>query len=303
MDKEDTLKKARISIAALVAVFALVVASCADEDGGGTGATGETPATGATGATATGATGETGFPAFTTLEEGVLQAANCLDYPPFESVVDGDEVGFDIDLVEAIAERLGLTVEWIRADFDTVFTAVAGDQFDVVAAAATITAEREEVVDFSDPYYNSLQAMTVNTTETPDITSYEQLGPGDTVAVQKGTTGKLFAEENIVPLGAELVTFQLNSDMFRELEGGGVTALVTDAPASLEIVKDLPALAVVQQIDTQEQYGFAFSPSNPELREAMNLALAQLIADGTYAEIFGTYFPIEGLPPEYAPTA
>ncbi len=224
-------------IAAMVAVFALVVASCADDDGGETGATGGTTPTGAT---ATGATGETGFPAFTTLEEGVLQAANCLDYPPFESVVDGDEVGFDIDLVEAVAERLGLTVEWIRADFDTVFTAVAGNQFDMVAAAATITSEREEVVDFSDPYYNSLQALTVNTAETPDLTSYEQLGEGDTVAVQKGTTGKLFAEENIVPLGAELVTFQLNSDMFRELEGGGVTALVTDAPASLEIVTGPP---------------------------------------------------------------
>ena len=125
-------------IAASVAVFALIVASCADDDGGETGAT--TGATGATGATATGATGATGFPAFTTLEEGVLQAANCLDYPPFESVVDGDEVGFDIDIVEEIGSRLGLTVEWIRADFDTVFTAVAGNQFDMVAAAATITA-------------------------------------------------------------------------------------------------------------------------------------------------------------------
>ena len=125
---------------------------------------------------ATGATGETGFPAFTTLEEGVLQAANCLDYPPFESVVDGDEVGFDIDLVEEIAARLGLTVEWIRADFDTVFTAVAGDQFDVVAAAATITEEREEIVDLSDQYYNSRRSLTVNTAETRGITSTDQFG-------------------------------------------------------------------------------------------------------------------------------
>ncbi len=290
-------------IAALVAVFALVVASCADEDGGDTGATGGTTETGATGATATGPTGETGFPAFTTLEEGVLQAANCLDYPPFESVVDGDEVGFDIDLVEEIGARLGLTVEWIRADFDTVFTAVAGDQFDLVAAAATITDKREEVVDFSDAYYNSLQSLAVNTAETPDITSYEQLGEGDTVAVQKGTTGKLWAEENLVPLGVELVTFQLASDMFRELEGGGVTGVVNDAPASLAIIRNLPDLAVVQQIDTMEQYGLAFSPSNPELREAVNLALAQVIADGTYAEIYGRYFPPEGLPPEFEPTA
>ncbi|MGH8940287.1 MAG: transporter substrate-binding domain-containing protein, partial [Actinomycetes bacterium] len=112
------MKRTRLWLAALIAVFALIVAACAgNDDEGPTGGTGVTAETGGTGAT-----GETGFPAFTTLEEGVLQVGNCLDYPPFESVVDGDEVGFDIDLVEEVAGRLGLTVEWIRADFDTVFT-------------------------------------------------------------------------------------------------------------------------------------------------------------------------------------
>jgi polar amino acid transport system substrate-binding protein len=293
------LTKARIWIGALVAMFALVVASCADDDGGG-----ETAATGTTGETAaTGATGETAIPEFTTLEEGVLQAANCLDYPPFESVVDGDEVGFDIDLVEAIGERLGLTVEWIRADFDTVFTAVAGNQFDLVAAASTITEEREQVVDFSDPYYASRQSLTVNSTETPDITSTDQLGDGDVVAVQKGTTGKLWAEENLVSQGVELRTFQLASDMFRDLEAGNVQGIINDEPASIEIIKDRPDLAVVQAIDTNENYGFAFSPSNPELREAVNLALSQVIADGTYAQIFEEYFPGVEVPEEFQPTA
>ena len=140
---------------------------------------------------ATGATGETaGIPEFATLEEGVLSVGSCLDYPPFESVKAGDEIGFDIDLTEEIAGRLGLTVEWVRADFDTIFTAVSGDQFDMVAAASTITDEREDVVDFSDPYFNSLQSLTVNTAETPDLTSTDQLGEGDVVGVQKGTTGK-----------------------------------------------------------------------------------------------------------------
>ena len=293
------MKKARIWLAALVALFALVVASCADEDGGG-----ETAATGATGETAaTGATGATAIPEFTTLEEGVLQVANCLDYPPFESVVDGDEVGFDIDLVEAIGERLGLTTEWIRADFDTVFTAVAGNQFDMVAAASTITEEREEIVDFSDPYYASRQSLTVNTAETPDITSTDQLGEGDIVNVQKGTTGKLWAEENLVPQGVELRTFQLASDMFRDLEAGNAVGIVNDEPASVEIIKDLPDLEVVQAIDTNENYGFAFSPSNPELREAVNIGLQMVIADGTYAEIFEEYFPGVEVPAEFQPTA
>jgi polar amino acid transport system substrate-binding protein len=290
------VKGARVWLAALVAVFALVVASCADEDGGG-----ETAATGPTGETGT--TGETGFPEFTTLQEGVLQVGNCLDYPPFESVENGDEVGFDIDVVEEAASRLGLTVEWIKADFDTIFTAVAGNQFDMVAAASTITDEREQVVDFSVPYFNSLQSLTVNTQETPDITSTDQLAEGDVVAAQKGTTGKIWAQENLLPQGVEVKTFQSATDMFRDLEAGNVVGVINDKPASVEIVLDLPSLEVVQDIDTDEHYGFAFSPSNPELREAINIAFAQLVADGTYAEIYAKYFPPESLPPEFEPTA
>ena len=293
------MKRTRVWLAALIAVFALIVAACAsNEDEGPTAATGTTAATGASGAT-----GGTGFPAFTTLEEGVLQVGNCLDYPPFESVKNGDEVGFDIDLVEETASRLGLTVDWIKADFDTIFTAVAGDQFDMVAAASTITDEREQVVDFSVPYFNSLQSLTVNTQETPDITSTDQLGEGDVVAAQKGTTGKLWATENLVPQGVEVKTFQSATDMFRDLEAGNVVGVINDKPASVGIIVDLPSLAVVQDIDTDEHYGFAFSPSNPELREAMNAAFAQVVADGTYAEIYGKYFPPDSLPPEFEPTA
>jgi polar amino acid transport system substrate-binding protein len=286
-------------MAALIAVFALIVAACAsNDDEGPTAGSGTTAETGTTGAT-----GETGFPAFTTLEDGVLQVANCLDYPPFESIENGDEVGFDIDLVEEVASRLGLTTEWIKADFDTVFTAVAGNQFDMVAAAATITEEREQVVDFSVPYFNSLQSLTVNTQETPDITTTDQLGDGDVVAAQKGTTGKLWATENLVPQGVEIKTFQSATDMFRDLEAGNVVGVINDKPASVAIVVDLPSLEVVQDIDTDEHYGFAFSPSNPDLRAAMNAAFAQVVADGTYAEIYGKYFPPESLPPEFEPTA
>jgi polar amino acid transport system substrate-binding protein len=295
-EKGDAVKRTRFWLAALIAVFALIVAACASNDDEGP--------TGGTGVTAeTGATGETGFPAFTTLEEGVLQVGNCLDYPPFESIKNGDEVGFDIDVVEETASRLGLTVEWIKADFDTIFTAVAGDQFDMVAAASTITDEREQVVDFSVPYFNSLQSLTVNTQQTPDITSTDQLADGDVVAAQKGTTGKIWAQENLVPQGVEIKTFQSATDMFRDLEAGNVVGVINDKPASVEIVLDLPSLAVVQDIDTDEHYGFAFSPSNPELREAMNAAFAQVVADGTYADIYGKYFPPDSLPPEFEPTA
>jgi polar amino acid transport system substrate-binding protein len=271
--------------------LALVAGGCGEEDttvggGGGGGGGGATPE-----------------PTFTTLEEGVLQVGSCLDYPPFESVKGGDEVGFDVDLTEAIAERLGLEVQWVRADFDTIFTAVAGNQFDMVAAASTITEEREQVVDFSDPYYNSRQALVVNTAETPDIASTSDIGEGDVVGVQRGTTGKDWADENLASQGAEIKTFTAAPDAFRDLEAGNIQAVVNDEPSSAEIVQDLQGVEVVEAIDTNEKYGFPFSPENPELREAVNQALAEVIADGTYQQIFEQYFPGVEVPPEFQPSS
>jgi polar amino acid transport system substrate-binding protein len=293
------VKRTRVWLAALIAVFALIVAACAsNDDEGTTGGTGTTAETGTTGATSA-----TGIPTFTTIEEGKLTVGSCLDYPPFESVKGGVETGFDVDITNEVASRLGLEVVWVKADFDTIFTAVAGDQFDMVAAASTITDEREQVVDFSVPYYNALQSLTVNTQKTPDITTTDQLGDGDVVGVQKGTTGKIWAEENLVPQGVELKTFTDSPDSFRDLEAGNVVGVINDATASVEIVKDLPALEVVQQIDTNEHYGLAFSPSNPDLRDAVNTVFAQMVADGTYATIYGKYFPPDSLPPEFAPSS
>lgn len=295
------MTKARIWLAALVAMFALVVASCAGDDDGG----GETAATGTTGETAaTGATGETGIPEFTTLQEGVLQVASCLDYPPFESIEGDDEVGFDVDLVEEIASRLGLEVEWVTHDFDTVFTALQGNQFDMVAAASTITDERLQIVDFTDPYYASRQSLIVNVEETPDITSTDQLGEGDVIAVQRGTTGQAWAEENLGPQGVEFKTFTNITPAFQDLEAGNVVGIISDEPQAVSVAgTEFPSLSVVQPIDTNENYGFATSKDNPELTAAANFALAAIIADGTYAEIFGRYFPDQEVPEQFQPSA
>ena len=292
------MKRSRVLLAAFVAMFALIVAACASNEGeGSTGGTGGTAQSGATGAT-----GTTGIPTFTTLTDGKLTVGSCLDYAPFESVKAGVETGFDVDLTTEIASRLGLEVKWVKADFDTIFTAVAGDQFDMVAAASTITDEREQVVDFSVPYFNSLQSLTVNTAQTPDITSTDQLGEGDVVGVQKGTTGKDWAVQNLEPQGVQVKTFLLAPDAMRDLEAGNIVGAIVDKPAAVGIIADLPDLEVVQDIDTNEKYGFAFSPSNPDLREAVNTVFAQIVADGTYQQIFDKYFPPDSIPEEFKPT-
>jgi polar amino acid transport system substrate-binding protein len=275
-------------VAGVLATLALIAAAC-----------GSNKPAAPTGATATG--GPT--PSFSTLQSGVLQVGSCLDYPPFETVKGGVEQGFDVDMTDEIAKRLGLKVEWVRADFDTIFTAVAGGQFDMVAAASTITPEREQTVTFSDPYYIARQAIVVNPQQTPDITSGSDIGSGDVVGVQKGTTGKDWAEENLQPKGAEVKTYTSATDAFRDLEGGGVQAVVNDEPSSAEYLKEFTSLKIVETIDTNEHYGFAFAPDNTGLVAAVNKALADMIADGTYQEIFKKWFPDVPLPSGFLPSS
>jgi polar amino acid transport system substrate-binding protein len=269
---------------ALLAVALFVFAACGEDEGEGDGQTG----------------GGTQEPQFETLEEGVLQVGSCLDYKPFEFIQGGQETGFDVELTEAIAQELGLEVQWVRADFDTIFSAVAAQKFDMVAAASTITPEREQTVDFSDPYYNSRQSLSVNTNERPDIKSTDDIGEGDTVGVQKGTTGAAWAEDNLKPKGAEIKTFTSTPDDFTDLEAGNVDAIINDEPSSVEEVKTRPGLEVVESIDTDENYGFAFSKENPDLTRAVNDALQAVIDAGTYEEIFTKYFPGAEVPEEFA---
>lgn len=239
-------------------------------------------------------------PEFTTLEEGTLKVGSCLDYKPFEFVKNGEEMGFDVELSEEIASRLGLEVEWVTANFDTIFTDVAAGKFDMVAAASTITEERLATVDFSEPYFNARQGFSVNTDATPDITSTDDLGEGDTVGVQKGTTGKDWAEENLGPQGVEIKTFDAAPDAFTDLEAGNIVGVINDEGSSIAEVEGRIGLEVVEAIDTDEHYGLAFSKENPDLTSAVNGALAAVIADGTYADIFTEWFPDLPVPEEYA---
>jgi ABC-type amino acid transport substrate-binding protein len=247
--------------------------------------------------------GGTPSPTITTLEDGVLRVASCLDFAPFESVEQGDEVGFDVDLTEEIAGRLGLEVQWVKTDFDASFTALAVNQFDMIAAAITASgptgAERDQIVDFSAFYFNSRQSLAVNTSETPDITTTDDLQSGDVVGVGKGFTGKTWAEENLAPRGIQVKAYTSITDAFRDLEGGNITGVVNDGPSSDGIVTDLTNVEVVQYIDTNEKYAFAFSPDNPDLREAWDVVLAEVMADGTYATIHEEYFPGATIPDEF----
>jgi len=270
-----------LALMALLAALLLVAAACGETEG-------DDPAD--TGSDDNGSEENGDGAGLTTIEEGVLTVGSDIPYPPFEFREGGELVGLDIDLIKGIGERLELEVSdenIVDTSFDTIFTQLAGARFDVVVAASTITPEREEEVNFSDPYYNSQQSLTVEAGS--DIASIEDLAEGDVIGVQNGTTGKGYAEEN-VPEGVEIRSFKQGPDGYTALEAGQVDGVVNDEPTALaEIEARGDTLELVETIDTGESYGIAVDPNNEELLEALNEALAEMIEDGSYQEIYDAY--------------
>jgi len=233
--------------------------------------------------------------AFTTLIDGKIIVGSDTAFPPFENVVDGQTVGFDVDLMKAIGEKLGVEVEFKTYKFDALIAGLqAGTEFDMVASAMTITDERAQQVDFSDPYINSNQSLAVLNESA--VATVDDLKEGDKIGVQSGTTGEIWANENLKPKGVVVTPYDDILAAFGALAAGDIQGIVNDAPISQDIVKD-PARGakVVAEIPTGEQYGFAFSKENAALRDAVNGALAELKTDGTYVEIYKTWFGAEPL--------
>lgn len=278
-------------VAALAAVV-LVFAACGDDDEDGNGDDGAQ---------------------FDLVQEGVLTVGSDIPYPPFEMEKEGELTGFDVEVIRAVADELGLENPddaWLSVSFDTIFQQLAtGNKFDIVAGAVTayapegsdaaeVVAERRGLVDFSKPYYTSLQSVTVNVEETPDIQGVDDVPDGAKVAVQRATTGAFYAEENYGDKW-ELVSFAQAPPMYQQLLAGQVDAVFNDLPVSEDAVKDQPSLEVIEHVETGEEYGFAINKDNPELLKAVDEALTTIYENGTYAEIFKKYFPEQELP-DYA---
>ena len=150
-------------------------------------------------------------------KKGVLTVATSPDFPPFESL-DGDQiVGIEVDIMEKVAETLGVEIEFEQMDFDSVLPGVQAGKFDVGMSGITVTAEREKNADFTDPYFMAAQAIVVM--EDSDITCKADL-EGKSVSVQTGTTAESYCMEN----GYDVQAFQANNDAASALTSGYVAA-------------------------------------------------------------------------------
>lgn len=286
------MRRKTLALVAVAAVLMLVAAACGKKNDTGSGPSVTTEPSSTASASPTVA-------ALDTVKEGTLTVGSCLDYKPFEYTENGVLKGFDVEIMQAIADNLGLQLEWTKHDFETIFTALQANQFDAVAAASTITDERLQQVSFSDPYYAARQSLTINTAKTPAIATTDDLKAGDIIGAQKGTTGLKWAKDNLASKGIVINTYTEAPAAFTDLEAGQITGVINDEPSSEAEVENRPDLKVVFPIDTGENYGIAVAQNRPDILAAVNLALAAMIADGTYKTIFETYFPGVPVPPQF----
>lgn len=272
----------RMRLTALFAVLLVALASVAVACGGGGGSTGE--ATEATGESTEEAGGGGGEP---------LTVGSDVPYPPFEEFGKSktEFKGFDIELMEAIAEKIGRTAEFQDTSFETIFRDLAQGKFEAVISAATITKEREKAVDFSNPYYLSEQAILVK--EGSPIESLADL-KGEVVGVQQGTTGQELAEEESG--ASEIRPFPEGPDAVNALKSGVVNAVVIDTPVAQDAVEKSGGIEIAENVPTEEEYGIAVSQGETGLLEEINQGLKEIEEDGTYAGIYEKWFKVA--PPE-----
>ena len=221
---------------------------------------------------------------------GELLVATDAAYPPFESVDTTSNliVGFDIDLLNAIAEGQGFTINAQNAPFDTIFINLAAGQYDLVISAATITEERQKTVSFSNPYFVAGQVILVREADKDTVSSPDDL-IGKKIGVQLGTTGAEAAKGIKDAKVSEYPTFP---EAAQALANGDVDAVVNDNATSLTYILNTPdlKLVVVGSSFTTEDYGIAVRKDCGDLLTKVNTGLAEIIASGKYAEIYRKYF-------------
>ncbi|NLM36764.1 MAG: basic amino acid ABC transporter substrate-binding protein [Firmicutes bacterium] len=231
--------------------------------------------------------------AATKTDRNVLVVGCDAAFPPFEYLDEetGELTGFDLDLMRAIGAELGMEVVIKNVSWDGIIPGLLAGNYDVIASGMTITEERQQVVNFSDPYIN---AGLVIVTRAGDnrIKGPEDLA-GKRVAVQINTTGDLAAtemQEKGIKI-ASIKRFNHATDPFLELKNGAADAVVMDLPVAGAQIKANPGqYQIIGEAFTTEEYGLALRKSDTELLAKINQALVTLKANGTYDEIYRKYF-------------
>lgn len=221
------------------------------------------------------------------VKAGQLTTCTGLPYEPFQFERNGEVVGFDVDLVDLVAQELGVTQQIVDTPFDGIQSGadLNAGKCDLAAAGMTITEVREQNFDFSDPYFKATQALVAK--KGLGLTGFEQL-KGKRLAVQNGTTGARYANENAG--GVEIVIFEDLGLLLTAVETGDVDAGINDNGVLYDWVNSKPDFEVTAEFDTDEQYGIAVKTGNTALLNTINEVLAEARSNGEYDRIYQKWF-------------
>lgn len=220
------------------------------------------------------------------------------EFPPFEFIGDnGEPTGFDVELIGLIAQELGKELVIENMFFDGLTAALQMNSIDCIIAAMTITDERKEAVDFSEPYFNAAQSVIVMKGY-EGIQTLEDL-KDKKIAVQDGTTGHIMVTDDLQCDLSNVAPFKAAPDAVLELMNGRADCIVVDNAVALNFLSMYDEIEIVENIDMPvEVYGIAVAQGNEELLGSINAALEKIIAEGKYDELFTKYFSEEAVAEE-----
>ncbi len=209
-------------------------------------------------------------------------------YPPFEFVDEETKqiVGFDVDIGEAIARKLGVKLVVKDIAFDGLIPALITGKIDFIAAAMTITEERAKMVSFSDPYFTAGQVIVVRKASSFRPKSYEDL-KGHKVGVQQGTTADIDVSK---VKGVEIVRYTRFTDAFLDLSVGRIDAVVLDFAPAQAYVKFNPTLVISSPVLSEEKFGIAVRKEDKELLDLINEVLKELNTKTAYEYLVDKWF-------------
>ena len=228
-----------------------------------------------------------------TLEEGKLIMSTNAAFPPYEMTDDaGNYIGIDVEVAQAIADKLGLELVIDNMEFTAALEAAQNGKADMVMAGVTVTEKRLAVMDFSDSYATGIQVVIVK--EGSDVTM-DNLGE-KMIGTQMGTTGYIYASDTPEKGGYgedHVIAYDNGITAVQALMNDQIDAVIIDNAPAQTFVEMNPGLTLLEGEWVVEDYAIGFQKGNTELKEAVNEALAELIADGTVQQIVDKYIPAE----------
>lgn len=213
-------------------------------------------------------------------EAGKLVMLTNAAFAPYEYLGSDNQVaGVDVDLAQAIADKIGVKLEVTNMDFDGLIPALVGGKGDIVAAGLTITDERKQTVDFSDPYADATQLIIIKS-DNAEIKSVEDLA-GKTIGVQLGTTGDIYASDIE---GATIKQYKTGIEAGMDLKNGKLDAVVLDKLPAQNIVDSNEGLTLIDTPLTEEEYAIAVQKGDAEFLALINGVIKDLEAAGSVAQ-------------------